>query len=105
MLHVKRTYKDMELILAISGILDYSTVQEFNRQTESLQDADKVILDFSEMEFLDSTGIGVVLDLLHRTFENEIAFEITGLNEVAREVFDTVGVFKIVNAMGGRVTS
>jgi anti-anti-sigma factor len=79
------------------GELDRATVDELREQVEALIAAgfERLVLDLSELTFFDSTGIHLVLELVHGsrcdgwqlavvdgTAPVRRAFEVTGLREV-----------------------
>lgn len=55
-------------ILRVAGRLDYETIGEFEKAAAQLGavDAKRVVVDVSQLGFLNSAGVGVLLKL-HRT--------------------------------------
>ena len=90
------------LSIQIMGVMDYSTIDLF--QIEIPENADKIKVDFSGLEFIDSTGIGAILILIYEARDRNKDIELAGLNHEVRELFETVGVFRIMEALrrGGR---
>jgi anti-anti-sigma factor len=99
MLTVTSERVDTTLTLIISGVLDYSTIFNFNEIIGDLNGIGRIVMDFSNMEFIDSTGIGSVLDVVHLGSENQVLLEFIGLNDAVREVFETIGVFQILETL------
>jgi anti-anti-sigma factor len=88
--------------LLIKGVLDYSTINKFNDCVRDLSGISKVIIDFTSLEFIDSTGIGAILELIYTSNEEGIFIEFKGLNEEIKDIFNTVGVFRVIEALQRR---
>jgi anti-anti-sigma factor len=96
----------MDLVIAVSvassvctvkftGTLDYSTAENFIPQDEIPQGISSCTLDFSSLEFIDSTGIGLIISILHEAKDRNIGVVFASMNPETEELFDTIGVFKI----------
>ncbi|MFC0213601.1 STAS domain-containing protein [Paenibacillus chartarius] len=84
--------------IKIIGLLDYSTIDSFKADIPNL--INKIIVDFTSLDFIDSTGIGAVLSILYEASARGIGVEFAGLNEAVNELFSTVGVFQIMKGLG-----
>lgn len=89
--------KESTYLVKLTGLMDYSTVDGFEFQIP--EDVSKVVVDFSELDFIDSTGIGAILSIIHAAFERDVYLEFVGLNEIVKDLFRTVGVFDIMKAL------
>jgi anti-anti-sigma factor len=98
-LTISKKIEESTLIFHIQGVMDYSTISDADELTQLPECINCVIVDFSELEFIDSTGIGSIIGLLHTAFEKNKDVTFRGLNDDAREVFETVGVFRIMEAL------
>ncbi|WP_419882328.1 STAS domain-containing protein [Peribacillus sp. B-H-3] len=87
------------VILKIIGILDISTINGILPFLELENEVEKLIFDFSDLEFIDSTGIGIIIEAIYQSQEVNFTIELKGLDEETREIFETVGVFKILEAI------
>jgi anti-anti-sigma factor len=96
-LEIVQEIKGSTFVLHIIGLMDYSTIDRFHVDIPS--GISSVLVDFGELDFIDSTGIGSVLSLIFAAKEQNIAIRFEGLNETVRDVFDTVGVFGIMEAL------
>ena len=91
-------------VLAVSGEVDVATVPRLREQLHGLVAAGtpRIVVDLDAVDFLDSTGLGVLVGALKRVRSNggELAlvctaprirkvFEVTGLTKVF-DLFDTV---------------
>jgi|GEM_PF-999574 len=85
------------LFVKLIGLMDYSTVD--NMKLEIPEHIRKIVVDFSRMDFIDSTGIGSLLSVIYTAGERNLDVEFEGLNDSTRELFETVGVFRIMEAL------
>lgn len=92
-------------VLAVSGEVDVATVPRLREQLHGLvaQGRNKIVVDLEGVDFLDSTGLGVLVGALKRVKGDEggelrlvctqarirKVFEVTGLTKVF-DLFDTV---------------
>jgi anti-sigma B factor antagonist len=91
-------------VLAVSGEVDVATVPRLREQLHGLvaSGTPRIVVDLDAVDFLDSTGLGVLVGALKRVRANggELAlvctaprirkvFEVTGLTKVFA-LFDTV---------------
>lgn len=58
-----------------------------------------MIISFLELEFIDSTGIGAILEVIHLANKNGIIVQLEDLSDDAREIFDIIGVFQIQESL------
>jgi anti-sigma B factor antagonist len=103
-LGLKVTKRDRSVVVTVSGEVDVATAPRLRSQLVSLvSDGERrIICDLEAVDFLDSTGLGVLVGALKRarTHGGELVmvctqrrllkvFEITGLTRVF-EFYDTV---------------
>ncbi len=92
-LTLRASEEDSRCTLALSGELDMSNAPALSSELERLEASATVLrLDLSELEFLDSTGIAVIIGAHHRLGEHlrivrsespgvERIFSLTGLDQ------------------------
>lgn len=96
---IRKSITDDVCTIGIAGVLDYSTIDLCEDQILDMPDeAKRIIIDFAELEFTDSTGIGAIINLIYLAKEKNIDIEFLSLNEEIADVFETVGVFRIIAA-------
>lgn len=83
--------------VTLSGLFDYSTIDDFSFDIPA--GISKIAVNFAEVDFIDSTGIGSILGIIHMASEKSLEVEFTGLNESTRVLFETLGVFKVMEAL------
>jgi len=98
LLTINKLIVDSKLTLSIKGVLDYASIDIFHEHIDIIG-ITKIIIYFKEMEFIDSTGIGAILEVIHLGNENNISVELEDLSEEAKEIFDITGVFQIQEAL------
>ena len=87
------TNKASEPIVATPSLtrLDVRTAEEFRAESQAfVADKQRVILDLSEVNFIDSTGLGVLLSLLRRLGERNGALCLIGLAPQVSAMFHLV---------------
>lgn len=88
-----------EVTLLLTGRLDTTTAPQLEAEINaSLPDAQKMILDFQELEYLSSAGLRVLLGT-HKAFMKRGDGEllIRHVNETIQEVFEITGFLDILN--------
>lgn len=90
-------------IFKLRGILDITTANVIEPYLEEIKQIDTLIIDFSELEFIDSTGIGSIMDAIYLSKEKNYQIKFRGVGDLTHQVFDTVGLYRILDAMQGEV--
>jgi anti-anti-sigma factor len=99
LLQVENELRGTTFFIEIKGTLDYSTIEMFNEKTALPQNISAMVIDFSAMEFTDSTGIGAIIGLIYASNEQGVSIEFHGLSPELKELFDTIGVFRVMEAL------
>jgi anti-anti-sigma factor len=89
--------KGSTFYITISGLMDYSTIDSFNVDIPA--SSTNVVVDLSKLDFIDSTGIGAILSIIYKAVERGVPLELTGVNDTVKELFGTVGVFRIIDSL------
>jgi anti-anti-sigma factor len=91
-----RTSNDTHIV-AIAGNLDSATSPEAQKALDAvLVSARKVALDFSELEYISSAGLRVLLGAAKRLRASGGTLRMFGLNQSVREVFEISGFSTIL---------
>ena len=100
MIKLNSTVKGSFCIIAVSGVLDYSTMDYFNEEIKKIDPGiNKVVIDFTELEFIDSTGSGSIINFVHEANEKNFSVELTGISQEVGEIFETIGVYQIMQSL------
>lgn len=98
-MNIKKAENGNEITLMLTGRLDTTTVPQLEEQiNESIEGAEKMVLDFQELEYLSSAGLRVLLGT-HKTFmkRGNGKLIIRHVNETIYEVFEITGFLDILN--------
>ena len=84
------------LTIALEGRLDTMTAPELEKEfQESLGGADTLTMDLSQLEYVSSAGLRVLLSA-HKQMSRKGGMKIIHVNEIVREVFDVTGFSDIL---------
>ncbi|WP_066060036.1 STAS domain-containing protein [Robertmurraya korlensis] len=98
-LMIEKDIQGTTTIFKLKGILDISTVNVIDRLLDETSEIKTLIYDFSELEFLDSTGIGSIINSIYLSQERKFYLKLVGMNELTDELFETVGVYRILEVI------
>jgi anti-sigma B factor antagonist len=86
-------------VVKINGGLNASNVDDFRepcfRWLAEHEGMNLIVLDLSEVDFVDSAGLGVMVELLKRVSERGGDVRLAGLQKQARIVFEITRAYKI----------
>lgn len=101
-LAIQKEINGTTTILHLKGILDITTTNLIEPYLEELnEELQLLVFDFSSLDFLDSTGIGSIINAIHLSQEKQFKLEFEGVNEITNEVFEMVGIYTILEALQG----
>ena len=84
------------LTLAISGKLETMTAPELEKVVkEELSDVTELIFDLSELEYISSAGLRVLLSA-QKAMNVKGSMKVTGANEMVLEIFEITGFSDIL---------
>ena len=96
MLQVEKQKEGKTLIMSLIGKLDTVTAPQLKETIDdSLLDADKLILDFQELEYTSSAGLRVLLTV-YNMMEDREGMIIRNVNDTIMEVFASVGFTRFI---------
>ncbi|WP_294132150.1 anti-sigma F factor antagonist [uncultured Clostridium sp.] len=90
---------DDKLVVTLVGELDHHSAEEVRVKIDDRIERDnikKVIMDFKEVTFMDSSGIGVVIGRLKKVKNRDGKVCITNINKRVDKVFTLSGLYKII---------
>jgi anti-sigma B factor antagonist len=84
-------------VVSVQGEVDVYTSPAFREHLYRLIDdgATRVIVDFAGMDFIDSSGLGVLVGALKRIREQSGEIELRGLKPSAKKIFDITGLTQV----------
>jgi stage II sporulation protein AA (anti-sigma F factor antagonist) len=87
--------KDGVHVLHIAGEIDHFVAPKLQRQIDELIDADQnhLVFDFSEVNYLDSGGIGVLFNAMQQLMPRKGLIAIVSQDENVVRILELVGLF------------
>jgi stage II sporulation protein AA (anti-sigma F factor antagonist) len=98
-MYIKFETENDKLIVYMMGELDHHSAEEVRNKIDDRIDREKLnklIIDFSGVTFMDSSGIGVIIGRYKKVALKKGSICIADVNEAVRKVFELSGMFKIV---------
>ncbi|WP_286885450.1 STAS domain-containing protein [Aneurinibacillus sp. UBA3580] len=82
-------------IMHFDGELDMGTTDRLEKAMEEILSAEflkGVIFNFTHLSFVDSTGVGKLLNFFHKLMNRDLPFYLVGLTPDVEDVFDILGL-------------
>lgn len=91
-------------ILALGGEIDIHFAPVFRTLLEQRTEvpAKALVLDLSDVTFIDSSGIAVILEHLRSATRSANAFCIGGISDAVKEIFETINLGKAMPVFATR---
>jgi anti-sigma B factor antagonist len=93
---IETTERDGATVLTLRGEIDVYTAPQLRQTIVDLVDrgATKLVVDMAQVDFLDSTGLGVLVDGLKRTQSHDGSLSIVATQNKILKIFDITGLNK-----------
>ena len=94
--------KGNALIARLSGELDHSAATRLRGELDALIDetgVTRLLLDVSALEFMDSSGIGLVIGRYKRLAKRGGSVAVIGSNPRIDRIFNMAGLYSLVERM------
>ena len=96
-MNIDKNYNDKELTLTVEGRIDTITSQELDKEiTEELGNFDSLIIDFTNLEYISSAGLRVLIATQKKLKADDIPLVIRNVNDSVGEIFRMSGFDKIL---------
>ena len=93
---IEKNLNGTELNVKVVGRLDTTTAPELEASLkESFEGLTKLVLDFSELEYLSSAGLRVLLQA-QKTMNKQGEMILKNVNETINEIFEVTGFIDIL---------
>ena len=92
---------DDKLIVFLNGELDHHSAEEVRVKIDDRIDRDnikKVVMDFNNVTFMDSSGIGVVIGRFKKVQNRDGVVCVVNVNSRVDRVFTLSGLYKIIKS-------
>ena len=95
-MNISKTWEGKTLTVALEGRLDTMSSPELSAELDQiLNDADRLILDCSKLDYISSAGLRAILTA-NRTMSGRKGMKLINVNEIVREVFGVTGLLDIL---------
>ena len=98
-MEIKHRVYNSVLYVSLNGELDESTAKHTSRTLDNIflnENFRQVILDLSEMGFMDSTGLGVLIGRYKKMKDMGVSMFITNPSYHAEKIFKLTGLYEIM---------
>ena len=93
MLEVQTSKDGANSVLSLAGELDIATVDKFKKMVDEARDGiSGMVLDMAQLSFVDSTGVGGLLNVVKSLKNDNINVKVHNVSEEVYEVFDLLGL-------------
>lgn len=96
-MNIEKNLEGEKLTVKVSGRLDTNTAPELSDEMgTSLDGVTELIMDFSDLDYISSAGLRVLLSL-QKTMNKQGSMVVTGVNETIMEIFEITGFSDILD--------
>ncbi len=85
------------LIIKVNGRLDSNTYNHLSQKMDSLSRETKIVFDLSDLDYISSAGLRVVLMQAKKAKKMNGDFRLCNMKSFIKEIFDITGFSKILN--------
>lgn len=95
---------DQIRVLALAGEIDVHFAPVLRALLEEKREVatEALVLDLSEVGFIDSTGIGAIIAHLRSAKQLEVKFVIGGMSQAVKEIFEVINLQKAMTLFDTR---
>lgn len=98
-MYVKFDNNEDKLIVTLIGELDHHSSEEVRNKIDNKIDNEgfnKLVMNFSGVSFMDSSGIGMVIGRYKKLLNRNGVVCVTDVNQRINKVFEISGMYKII---------
>lgn len=96
-MEITKNYNEKELTLSIDGRVDTITSKELEQEiNDEFGNFDSLIIDFTELKYISSAGLRVLIATQKKLQQENIPFVIKNVNDTVGEIFRMSGFDKIL---------
>jgi anti-anti-sigma factor len=88
-----------QITLYVKGVLDISTTKILDQTLEEIGNIDQLVVDLEGLEFIDSTGVGSIINAIRLSEKQKCKLKLQGMNQMIHDIFDTLGVYYILETV------
>ena len=92
-MNIKKSQNGNELLVTVDGRIDTVTAPQFEQElmASPLDTLDRLTLDFQNLEYISSSGLRVLMQVL-QTVPNSESISIIHANSLVKEIFEVTGL-------------
>ncbi|MCL2592437.1 MAG: anti-sigma F factor antagonist [Defluviitaleaceae bacterium] len=101
-MNINFEYINRNLIVKISGDIDHHTSEEIREKIEreyKRENAKNIVFDFSHVNFMDSSGIGMIIGRYKTTEQAGGKVFVRAMSENVERIFNISGLHKIIEVV------
>jgi anti-sigma B factor antagonist len=92
---INKTLEGNKLVVKVAGRMDSVSAPELEAAlNESLDGVEELVFDFSELEYISSAGLRVLLTS-YKKMNSQGTMTIININDIIREIFEVTGFAEI----------
>lgn len=96
-MEIAKNYNEKELTISVKGRIDTITSQDLEKEiNDELGNFDSLIMDFTDLEYISSAGLRLLIATQKKLKANDIPFVIKNVNDAICEIFRMSGFDKIL---------
>ncbi len=96
-MNIIKDYNEKELTLSVEGRIDTITSKDLEKEiNEETGNFDSLIMDFTDLEYISSAGLRVLIATQKKLKPDNIPFIIKNVNDSIKEIFRMSGFDKIL---------
>lgn len=96
MLEIKVENQTKQTICSPKGDLDAYTVGKFRTILSELEDKDRIVVNLSEVPFMDSAGLGALIGYMRRAREKKYSVSVVSSRLAITRLLHTTGFDRLV---------
>ncbi|MBQ2353396.1 MAG: STAS domain-containing protein [Methanobrevibacter sp.] len=94
---VSKNYNNKELTMTVEGRVDTITSKDLDKEINAeLGNFDSLIMDFTDLEYISSAGLRVLITTQKKLKAENIPLVIKNVNDTVNEIFRMSGFNKIL---------
>ena len=96
-MNIEKKYNGKELTIQVADRIDTVTAPDFeNEINNEMNNFESLIIDFSDLEYISSAGLRVLISTQKKLKPENIPMVITNVNDTIGEIFRMSGFDKIL---------
>ncbi|WP_407454885.1 STAS domain-containing protein [Methanobrevibacter sp.] len=96
-MEITKNYNEKELVLSVIGRIDTITSHDLEKEIDAeLGNFDSLIMDFTDLEYISSAGLRLLISTQKKLKADNIPFVIKNVNDTVGEIFRMSGFNKIL---------